>query len=874
MSEDERFSLEDIERASQEMYGPNIEQQQMAADYLLKWQHSTHAPEEAFDVLARSQNGLAKVMAAQVLYENFKVNYGQSCVEFRQEWRMALIAHLRANTGNPPLASKLTQILVIMALFDWPERWPDFPFDIYPDDVPIEGYGNTMVFDDLIAQTLSSPIIDSERRVFLMGAINQLTPKIVETAIHGLGDSAKVPTAVSILKHLTHLSPVEMLLKEPVLAFITASFQEFDSAHVQALELAMDLLLERHDAAQHFLLFGPRILIAKSEIAIPSIHLASFFLHFLCVYLESFEQITDEKLLLLLRNEMLQSFTWRLPSDSLLLWKFWFAVISRVHSGDEQLQRLMDGTWENVITSYIQYFIVESSRSNSKCQKTWNLLVQMMPQVIAEFFMRYETLDFVFCFAVGCTVKLLPHEMGMQIAAKFFDMAVGTLETLEKAPETVLYHRSLLFLVSTLLDVMEPSQEAIGVVYKNIQVSLESNNEFLIDGVLELLDCAQTLVQWNDWEFARFLASHLDMLLNGKKGYTLFKRLNALPIDNGADLAQPLVQRLTQWLQGPTARSEALFLVFKCLTKAKASVFPPVWPVLRDVALMMTGPSNFFGEHACWLGKVIAHGFSVSEFVQVRFHIQYFIERFSSNAVLEDELYQLIATARSQHPETESLWPNVLTMASARANNVRAVPSSFFDMISQFDSCPEVMNHSAIMSLINFAIQSLDHSLTASAITLLRSVIGRMTQEYEGSFALTYRGPVLSALFDILTDMLHSASTRDVGEVLVLLFKRYEHDTTLEADFVDALHMNVPGLEDEVALKLFVSLKSAETETIDSIICDFLVAAHRYTLDGIQKLAFHVPSALDEFQDGPMSDSDAEADTLIDQMKDLSVQHQ
>lgn len=498
--------MADIEKAAQAMYGPDLQQQQIGADYLMRWQSNRNSPEQALELLAKSQVPIAKIMAANCLYEVFKGNYATLPVEFRKQWRLALIEHLRGNTENRPLALKLTQILVLMALFDWPDNWPDFPFDIYPEGVSVLGYGNTMVFDDLIVQATSSPNIGWERRNALFDSITQLAPTILETALQGLGDSGKVLTAVSILRHMRNFCPIEMLLKDEVIALITSAFREFDTIHCQALDLAYDLFIDREDAVKHFSLFGTRLLVAKSEIAQPSVHLASFFIQFLRCYLASFETVTNVQLLSLVQNEVVQSFKWEL-CDINLRWDLWNSVIVHVKNGVAFVQMLMNDIWPQVISLYASFFEIERCRRRGRCFGTWCELVALVPDAVVEFFMRYDGFDTTLCFAAGCTVKLLPSEMGRVIAERFFDMGIAQLEALAMTPDSLLFRRSLVFATTVFLDLLEPSSERIGVVQTNIRRCLESKDDCLINGVVELLNRADLFLKWNSSQFTHFSSS-------------------------------------------------------------------------------------------------------------------------------------------------------------------------------------------------------------------------------------------------------------------------------------------------------------------------------------------------------------------------------
>ena len=860
MSADEVFTMADIEKAAQAMYGPDLQQQQIGADYLMRWQSNRNSPEQALELLAKSQVPIAKIIAANCLYEVFKGNYATLPVAFRKQWRLTLIEHLRGNTANGPLALKLTQILVLMALFDWPDNWPDFPFDIYPEGVSVLGYGNTMVFDDLIVQATSSPNISWERRNSLLDSITQLAPTILETALHGLGDSGKVLTAVSILRHMRSFCPIEMLLKDEVIALITSSFREFDTIHCQALELAYDLFIDREDAVKHFSMFGTRLLVAKSEIAQPSVQLASFFIQFLRCYLVSFEVVTNVQLLSLVQNEVIQSFKWEL-CDMNLRWDFWNSVIADAKNGVAFVQMLMKDLWPQIIASYASFFEIERCRRRGRCFGTWCELVALIPEVVVEYFTRYDSFDTTLCFAAGCTVKLLPIEMGRAIAERFFDMGITQLEM---SPDSLLFRRSLVFATTIFLDLIEPSAERVGIVQANIRKCLESKDDCLIDGVVELLNRAETFLKWDE-SVTHFLLVNMSLFLDRPRGYIAYRDFNRLDIEAAAELALPMVLRLIDFGESAETGHPDFALVnfvLVCLKYAKASVMECLWPALVQLCARLTSNEHCIKDTLGLLVSVIQHGFEICAFDKIEAYVQPFIEQFSSKPELEDELYQLIAAVRSIHPETEPLWPRVMEIVSVRVNVTMPVPSSFFDMLSKFDGCPLAMSCSSLMKRAMFGLAHLDPSMNAAALSFLKSLVTKMNQDQAGYFAENFRSDIVTTLFQSLTDMLHGAATSDSAVLLMLLVQIYQGDPSFEEEFVDDVTSTTAVTVRGIAGKLFTALKSAAPEDIDRIISDFLATVRCSTV-GIQDLAFRTESNARTCQS---SESDGDVDILIDQM--------
>jgi hypothetical protein len=455
-----------------------------------------------------------------------------------------------------------------------------------------------------------------------------------------------------------------------------------------------------------------------------------------------------------------------------------------------------------VLSGFLPFFAVKTSRRDGIFLSVWKMFIATNPAAVFTFFMSFETPDIFMCYAMGISAGILPLDLSVQLANKFWELLRGIFVNSPLSAEFSQFLRAILFCLCSLWQFLDDS-ELFLFIRGAIDTSLESRLPELCDGVIELVTPESKVMAFDAWVIPRVLGHNLTALLLEPYGYSLFRKLDRLPIDLSEDLSSAIVTLLSPFVAGlPTH----LFLALKCLAHARASVLLNVWPLLRSAAAIILSPAFEFKDGQTLLFAVLCHAA-----IEIPFDISGPAPSFLFDALnsFPDEQYRLISVLRSSHTEAEALWPFVLELASREfESTLQSAP--FFSALAEFDHCPVLLEHPNACSLICIAIKSLDFEINTAALHFLRAILGRITLSHEHAASL------LNAIFEAITDFLHSPVLPDLAETVHSFFRTYETDPILAGIFA-ALGIG----------ELFEMLSRQPHSSFLRVICDFLVALRR-----------------------------------------------
>jgi hypothetical protein len=751
------------------------------------------------------------------------------------------------NLSSRIVITKLNEIIVLMALFDWPQYWEAFPFDVYPENFITEGVGNVHILDELIHQTLESPLISSERRSFLIEIINGQIPQIFEIVIPALSDSDKIQQGICLIRKLVKIAPMDLLLDEQILFTILAAFRDFDFCHSQAIELATELLIGRVDSADYFDQFGTRVLAAKHEIERPSIELAEFSFEFFDKFAVNFEPSG------LYREELLASFCWTLGHRQSLRWKFWDGFVGRVKSEIPSSVALMTDLYPAILPMMLPYFSIRFYRRDPLFETFWEAFVGLNPGLMFSYFMEYPAIDIYMCYSMSATLLILPREASHELAATFYPRLFETISRLELSPRFAEFLRALLHAICKVFNYLGTT-DRIGEVHQLIHSFLSTDIGFLHEGIIDLLMPSNLVCQFDDWSLPRFLSESLD--LDKPLGYFLFQKLSNFPLDFSTGLSQVLAARLSGFvLSFPDFDAAQLNLTLKCLTKSRVQIFADLWPVVLQAATVIARPEFELKDTRELLVSGLIEGLTKCPFDTISPIISPILDIFAD---WPDFLYQIIYAIRRAHTAGEALWSLVETLVEQELETSLFQCPSFFRMVSVFSSCTILTGNVGFVSIVSIAIKSLDYQLVASALEFV-GVILQNSDDVEPEVRVMW----LNAIYESLTDMLHATSIRELSNAAWQFFQVFDHDPNFVRHFLEAF----AGCE--AAGHLFESLQGRAAADFLEIVRDFLVATRRITPFGLERIEVLEQPVEIEI----VNASDGEDDLLLEHMRTLSIPH-
>ena len=498
------YNINNIELASEKLYKGSIEEQQIAAEFLLRWKNSKSSIDNAIEVLNTSNCFYAKYTALVILLEFTKTKYCLLNNEDRIRFREIMINKLRENLDNKSLIVKFNEIIVNIGLFDWPEFFDEFPFKIYPNNLDFENIGNLNIFRLLISETLESQLINTTRRRVLLNAIIQGIDPILEILIPALSDSEKIKISIQVLSDLTKVVPVCYFLNDSILNTIYAAFQSFDTVHKECLKLAENIFIKSYEAEKYFYFFGPRVLQTACTIPYQSKQLSEFIVKFLIKYGNLIELIicNDSSVINVIEqfkknnidlekffNNFIQQYLYSLNSPLIfkrkktLVWKLWNGILKRA------LSAIMDkksSATIKVISSIIDQIVIYlfncvSYANNDGVIKDKNVyecitMLYLCDQKLIINFLMHNNLSISTNYVLGILCSTFTKEVEIKVYEKQFFKILNEISFFE---EDTNFIASGIFALSRCIHYLEKDQEALSGLTKALISCLEYNNEFI-----------------------------------------------------------------------------------------------------------------------------------------------------------------------------------------------------------------------------------------------------------------------------------------------------------------------------------------------------------------------------------------------------------
>lgn len=256
-----QYTQELIELAVQQMLSPDVSVQQAAADFIESWKHSDDAYILAFAILTHSVHVYAQFYAMLVIKESVARKWDQLPDTFRDSLRNYLYQSLSVFAAGSPIFSSACDVISLIGVFDWPDRWPTFVKDILSDSL-------TPLIQLSLLDRFTSTITDGiyvthTRRAKLLGVILELSPQINQCVNAALSEVESMSIAFSVLDTQLKTEALTLLLREGIIGKLI-ELLPLENAHNGAIQCLNTIFIDRYDCFKLAPTYLPQILRAFS----------------------------------------------------------------------------------------------------------------------------------------------------------------------------------------------------------------------------------------------------------------------------------------------------------------------------------------------------------------------------------------------------------------------------------------------------------------------------------------------------------------------------------------------------------------------------------------------------------------------------------
>ena len=210
-----QYTQDLIELAVQQMLSPDVSVQQNAADLIESWKYSDDAYILAFAILTNSSHVYAQFYSMLVIKDSVARKWNQLPKDFCDSLRNYLYQSLSLFASGSHLFSSACDVISLIGVFDWPERWPSFLNDILSGDLP--PLIQLSLLDRFTSTITDGIYVTHTRRAKLLGVILELSPQINQAVNAGLSQEESISIAFSVLDTQLKTEALTLLLDEGII---------------------------------------------------------------------------------------------------------------------------------------------------------------------------------------------------------------------------------------------------------------------------------------------------------------------------------------------------------------------------------------------------------------------------------------------------------------------------------------------------------------------------------------------------------------------------------------------------------------------------------------------------------------------------------
>lgn len=834
------YTRELIEHAVQQMLSPDPEVQAKAAQLIEDWKQSDNSHILAFAILTQSSLVYARFYSMLVIKESVVRRWDRLPEDFRNALRSYLCEVLATLNARSHLFSSTCDLISLIGVFDWPERWPNFLSDILSGN--IKPLIQLSLLDRFTSTITDGIYVTHTRRAKLLGVMLELSPKI-NAAVHaGLAQEESIPIAFSVLDTQLKTDALMFWLKNGIVTKLSDDLLPQPMCQNGAIQCLNTIFIDRYDCFKLAPLYLPQLLRSfvinlkpdKSFLlpraTSPSLLLLVekvLFRHcsFICYLLSgmrseidiegAFSSVTvpdlgiaQQDIIILLKIILSNK-----PDEKQIdvYWALWRSLLPHLFTPPmsevpiaPDIESLLPMIHESLF-SVLPSVVSEHTMIDTVARICWSTFISLFPKEVAEF-MKHQPPSVALCYGMGYAELTLPPELLKEV----YDVQTPALLAHLTTANDVDYGNGVLFALSHsgsqqlenpaffkafidyALSCLAQDEESVKVEATHAlhYVAKRHPQLFLVDGLAMAHVLAATVdnfVSQFNLDAATRMVKLCSFLASSEGGEMLYPNIITPILDRTSavtqsDLANP----------DPETREMAEFLF--SLIGEVAPILPTDCVIQFEQPLLATltaigGSTQFSLVTLESLVRATATLISCRPDGCAGEPLAQLYATLSGNQSLHYLLFDSVAIIRERHPELDSFWSKIesdfivpLVKGSIEIDDC----TSLFRMVSAFSLGS--MNTDNMSNLLVFGLRHAMSTVAISAAKCARRAIAAFASIPVNIDALIGLSKALiPSIVSSLTDGVHTTAT---GPLVHLLFDLFVKASDVsELDIIKAIFL-------------------------------------------------------------------------------------
>lgn len=849
------FSRQNIESAFSTLYNGNDKEITDANAFLMEWTQTPECPLTAFEIFAESNNFQHQSMALSILYRQIQNCWSHFDDIFRNSVKEFFFKLLLEGFPSPTIERTFISIIVLIAIYEWPEVFPDYfelifdlenytyLFHIISEFLSLLGDCNFIIRSRLVS--LQSAFVEHNYVKIVISLIQQTVGQLQQENQDQYKDDI-----LSIFNSLFTWCDIQSFLTEDILEYIISQLP-----NQLAYDCLTSLFINRADTSEILVSILPNLL--QNIIGNPNPNFLFIFLRKFGRIIEKTESESLTQLYLILLEididiEDLDDF-----------WELWYVVVHRIlfasnsqEEDDILLVKIYSPLFDSMRNKFVN--LLPLAISNGKIVdytaiSTWELLNRIDKEGFLTFFAELQQqleaksdeknqilVDINYCASsLNFLIKTTQDQELLSLLSEYFtnllleDFSMIDIEstifalsrsTLLLVNDMGIFEKFIEFIVNCFksddLDYKETAANCFYFTLKEIPdffalTATEFSLAFL-NSINDLLnESIEGEIQDDTYLIMLFRCATLLSTILTKRSieegeidltfYDLISDPVIEIIDDSAPIALKIISEIAK------TSSDLCFYSFR-----------KFWSPL--FALAKTNDS-LINE---MIVDAFCSGISNCDYEKVQQQIKIFVDLLL-NVIMEPELaVYAISKCRESDSRFDEYFPYF-------ENLLDSPSTSLFMMYSTFS--PHLVKFEKAIPLICEGIVNVDINVCVSALNCIKKFLNLINEEDEEVDAVVDFGQSLIANFGLmiihaviqaLIDFSHCSLVSKLSSVLIkiIVVCKALNIENFEIDFFNTLSSLCPDDQDENELENFVKsfiLACDDKAKANQIVADFLI---------------------------------------------------
>ncbi|OHS99217.1 hypothetical protein TRFO_08454 [Tritrichomonas foetus] len=832
-----RFEPSSIEEAIAKLGSSDLNEQNAAGSFLYEWFNNPIFFESAFFLLQNS-NSIKTRQVAAISLSNAIIDRWNSIPEgVQNSIRFYLLNRIPTNDTPQELIITFNRIIVIIALYEFPQKWNTFFTDFLNVDPSSPHFLRSMcIISQYLSEVEDCNFLTHERLIQLESIIFSFKDQLLHICNLLMNVTETAEIGINILMNLLRWGEISEILTEPLfLLLLTKNLIEEQTAKI-TIDCLSVAFFDRFDIGPIFDRISISLVNAFSSLQRQTEYSIGFITKFLRKYicfLEAqcfpLEMQADSlsQLIAILFHKKTPSNPFSLVSSDYINQVRKLFECTLIQMPDETYVDDFWLLWRDIARKI--FCAVNGSAKQSMCLELIRPILpilyvktsEFLPDIIQSGCITNPDTATFFEFLVRSFPMEMIHFISSQSLTPALVYTAGFLKCKEDRAKQFInefsthlrnlpphFYEALLFFYSRVSLVLQPQHFnefiqlcSVCLMSQNPSFQFAASNALYVSFNIvpqriepnDILSHVQNFaISLSDKAIVRFLklASYMTNVLNFD--YTSLS-MTVLSI-----LGQRTEVALESIVEMANSAREKCFLFFH-----------PLWKPLFELIEANIGFEDL-------IFKALAAGSIHSKYADIHDQIITLMQLVFNNLSLKDNLFEYFAIVRQYHPEYDSFYPQLEELIR------RSEPSvQMFYLISQFS--PVSFDMEMIISKILEGSKCIAPDLSKEALQCARSLLNSFvsSEKLSGYFYL-YRRVFLKAAVSCLMDTVHHSGFSKQSMLINDIFVMSENlgDTTYLNEFVEEMKSAItetkpettpvvtPGVTPEITPEFFISIAS------------------------------------------------------------------